>query len=305
MIAFCIVTKNNENTIKNCLKSIEEINCKIYFTDINSTDNTKNYLKKFIEIPPVSESIKDNKNNLINLLEEDFLFFIDPWEEIISGKKEIENIKLKKQEAYKVLILNKEIINKSIRIVGKNKEIKFENPIYEQIYCKEAEILNIFLKENEVKFDKEEERIKQWINKERFNSTPYYYMLCSSLKNKNYIDFIKYSEKYLFMEKNKELPSIIMTHYYMSLINLHVFKNIKKSMENIIFCIDKKPDMAEFWCILGDINFCLKKYQKSIYFYENAINFGKYRKENDEFSIEIKKYKIYPDTMIKKCKNLI
>jgi hypothetical protein len=56
---------------------------------------------------------------------------------------------------------------------------------------------------------------------------------------------------------------------------------------------------------MGDINFQLNKYQKAIYFYENAIMFGEKRKSDDEFSIEIKKYKIYPEKMIDKCKGLI
>ena len=43
----------------------------------------------------------------------------------------------------------------------------------------------------------------------------------------------------------------------------------------------------------------------AIYFYENAITMGKFRQEDDDFSIEIKKYKIYPETMMEKCKNSI
>lgn len=297
-----MVLDNNEKTIEKCLNSIKGIG-KIYFTDISKKGNTKQYLKSFIEIPAISDSVVENKNNLIKNVEEDWMFFINPWEELISGAEEIKNIlNLKKENLYKVLILNKEVINKSIRIINKSVKVKFENQIYEEIYSKNAKTLNIFLKENEKNDTEEEQKIKEWLNKEKLKSTPYYYMLCTKLKNKNYIDFIKYAEKYLFIEQNKELPSVIMTHYYLSLINLHIFKNFKKSTENILLCVEKKPDMAEFWCVLGDINFYLKKYQKAIYFYENAITMGKFRQEDDDFSIEIKKYKIYPETMTEKCK---
>lgn len=300
-IAVALVTKNNEKTIKSCLESLNDIkNKEIYYTDLGSTDSTEKYLKKFNRIEKISNKIYENKNNLIKNINENKIFFINPFEEMINGYDEIEKI-IQKDKNFKVLVLNEEIINKSVRIINKN--VFFQNEIYEEIYDKNSDVCNILLKVNkESNVDIKEEEIISWINKNRTNPKPYYYMACHQIKNKNYIEFKKYSDRYIFLENNKNLPSIIMTKYYQSLIDLHVFKNFKNSINNIIFCIDKMPTMAEFWCVLGDINFKLNKYQKAIYFYENAITLGEKRKSNDEFSIEIKKYKIYPNKMIDLCK---
>ena len=63
--------------------------------------------------------------------------------------------------------------------------------------------------------------------------------------------------------------------------------------------------MSEFWCLLVDINFEMKKYQKAYYFYDNAIILGSQRLNNDELPIDVKKYKEYPDKMKIICKDLV
>jgi hypothetical protein len=302
-----IVSKNNENTIKNCIESLKEIKeKKIYYTDMGSSDGTENYLKKFIKIEKISDIKCENKNNLISHIKEDWVLLIEPWEELQFGAKEIKNlIENENEKQYKALMLDKEVINKSIRLFKRTKDSIFKNEMYEEIYIKNTKTSNILIKKNDQIIENEKEKIENWIKKNKTNPKPYYYMCCYSLKNKNYLDFKKYSDKYIFLEKNIRLPSIIMTKYYRSLVELHVFKNIKESINNIIFCLDEKPEMSEFWCVLGDINYSLKKYQKAIYFYENALIFGKNRKADDDFSIEAKKYKLYPEGMIKKCKELL
>lgn len=306
-IAIAIVSKNNQETIKNCIESLKAIKeKKIYYTDLDSSDGTEGYLKYFTKVDKVSNNMCENKNNLIRNIKEEWILLIEPWEELKNGANEIKKIiESKNKDQYKVLILDKEVINKSIRIFKKTKESIFKNELYEEIYIKNTTSLNVLIKKNEQKIENEKEKIENWIKKNKTNPKPYYYMCCYSLKNKNYLDFKKYSEKYIFLEKNIELPSVVMTKYYQAVVDLYVFKNFKKSINNIIFCIDQKPEMSEFWCVLGDMNYQLKKYQKAIYLYENALIFGENRKIDDDFSIEIKKYKLYPETMIKKCKELI
>jgi hypothetical protein len=300
-IAIAILARNNEKTIKECLNSLEGLNNKkIYYTTL-SDDNTESYLKKYIKIDAVEGNACKNKNNLIKNIEEEWILSIEPWEEIINGHNIINQIN--HGESYKVMVLDQEVINKSIRIFKKNK--LFQNEVYEEIHDKNSKISNILFKKNPYNIGKEKEEIELWIKKNKTNPKPYYYMSCYHLKNKNYIDFKKTSERYLFLEENKNLPSVVMTKYYQSLIELHVYKNFKNSTNNIIYCLNNNPSMAEFWCVLGDINFKLNKYQKAIYFYQNAIMFGEKRKSDDNFSIEIKKYKTYPEEMIKICEGLI
>lgn len=302
-IAIAILIQNEEEkNINKCINSLKNIeNKKIYYTNVCGFNNK--ILSNYNEIKPISSNICENKNNLIKNIKEDWILSIEPWEEVINGHKSINQIINNEKESHKVMVIDNEIINKSIRIFKKNNF--FQNEIYEEIYDKKSKVSNVIFKKNEHFIEKEKEKIENWVKKNKTNPKPYYYLSCYYLKNKEYIDFKKVSEKYLFLEENKSLPSVVMTKYYQSLVNLHVYKNYKNSINDIIYCLDNNPSMAEFWCLLGDINFKLNKHQKAIYFYENAIMFGEKRKSDDEFSIEVKKYKTYPEQMIKKCKELI
>jgi hypothetical protein len=302
-IAIAIIIQNEEEkNINKCLNSLKNIeNKKIYYT---STCDFKNKaLSNCNEIKPINSNICENKNNLIKNIKEDWILSIEPWEEVINGHKSINQIINNEKESHKVMVIDNEIINKSIRIFKKNNF--FQNEIYEEIYDKKSKVSSVVFKKNEYFIEKEKEKIENWVKKNKTNPKPYYYLSCYYLKNKEYIEFKKTSEKYLFLEENKTLPSIVMTKYYQSLVNLHIYKDYKGSINDIIYCLANNPSMAEFWCMLADINFKLNKHQKAIYFYENAIMFGEKRKSDDEFSIEVKKYKTYPEQMINKCKELI
>jgi tetratricopeptide (TPR) repeat protein len=63
--------------------------------------------------------------------------------------------------------------------------------------------------------------------------------------------------------------------------------------------------MAEFWCLLGDIYYKQNKYEKSIAFYQNAMDLGSRRKNSDTWPLEISKYKTYPSKMINNCNKMI
>ena len=305
-LSFCIVTKNNEETLPSCIESFFDICKNISYIDMGSTDKTVGILEKYNgkKFKKIGEDFASNKNHLINNVKKDWLFFIEPNEIIINGKKEILDISSKNEGIYSVLLLNNEVLSKSTRFFYGN-NIKFENPIFETIYSKSSSS-NIILKELlPIKIPDEYEQISKWKSKEPLKTQPLYYESCFYIKNKKWEDFIKTAEKYIFMEKDINLPSYIMIKYYLSLILFYTQKDIKKSIQTLAFCIEKNPTMSEFWCLLGDINFEMKKYQKAYYFYDNAIILGSQRLNNDELPIDVKKYKEYPDKMKIICKDLV
>jgi glycosyltransferase involved in cell wall biosynthesis len=305
-LSFCIVTKNNEETLSNCIESFFDICRNISYIDMGSTDKTVSILEKYKgkKFKKIGEDFASNKNYLINNVKKDWLFFIEPNETIINGKKEILDISNKNEGIYNVLLLNNEILSKSTRFFCDNK-IKFENPIFETIYSKSSSS-NIILKElSPIEISDEHKQILKWKSKEPLKTQPLYYESCFYIKNKKWEDFIKTAEKYLFMEKDTNLPSYIMIKYYLSLILFYTQKDIKKAIQTLAFCIEKNPTMSEFWCLLGDINFEMKKYQKAYYFYDNAIILGSQRLNGDELPIDVKKYKEYPDKMKIICKDSI
>lgn len=95
-----------------------------------------------------------------------------------------------------------------------------------------------------------------------------------------------------------------MTRYYFSLIKCYIEKNYQEAIRSLIPCLGEKPMMAEYWCLLGDIYFAIHQYDKAICFYENAIILGSKRLKNDDYPMEISKYKEYPQKMIENCNKI-
>ena len=213
-LSFCIVTKNNEETLPSCIESFFDICRDISYIDMGSTDKTVSIMEKYNgkKFKKIGEDFASNKNFLINNVEKDWLFFIEPNEAIINGKKEILDISNKNEGIYSVLLLNNEVLSKSTRFFCDDK-IKFENPIFETIYSKSSSS-NIILKElSPIEVSDEHNQILKWKSKEPLKTQPLYYESCFYIKNKKWEDFIKTAEKYLFMEKNTNLPSYIMIKY--------------------------------------------------------------------------------------------
>ena len=66
-LSICVVTKNNQDTLDECIISIKDICSDIIFTDMGSNDDTLEIIHryKYKIFPQVSKNKKDNKNNLI------------------------------------------------------------------------------------------------------------------------------------------------------------------------------------------------------------------------------------------------
>ena len=306
-LSICVVTKNNQDTLDECIISINDICSDIIFTDMGSNDDTLEIIHryKYKILPQVSKNKKDNKNNLIKYSKNDWILFIEPNEKIINGKNEIDKLIDEKQSVYSILLLQNNILSKSIRLFNKNLNISFENPIYENIYHESIKTSIVLKQIADIEIEDEFEILTKWKESEKLKSYPLYYESCFFIKNKKYEEFLKASKRYLFFEENTDLPSYLMIKYYSALIYFYIKKDFSNSVSNIIFCLEKNPTMAEFWCLLGDINFELKKYKKAFYIYENAIILGKLRVNDDDLPVDIIKYKDYPEKMKINCKEAL
>ena len=270
---------------------------------IDFTSRFKNIKATILESAS-EEDPSENKNSFFRLDYKWFLF-LDAQDTLTNGKDHLANIVTQDQGVYKVLLLNNGVITKSIRLVNKNSGVVFENPIYENIFYSSSKNTNILLETKDKQVKDEIIKIDKWKNKNKFDSVPLYYESCFYLKNQDYKKFISTTEKYFFIEKNSNLPSYIMLKYYQAFVYFYHLNDISKSFQNLIFCIEKNPTLAEFWCLLGDINFELKKYKKAYYYYDNDLVLGKVRNKNDDLFIDIKRYEKHPENMKTKCKELI
>jgi tetratricopeptide (TPR) repeat protein len=301
-----LVVKNNETTIQNTLESLSQLKSKILVADLGCNDETIKICKNYnTEIKKLSlnDDVSQVRNELIKTSDSIWFLQIEPWETIIAGHDKIINALSNSVAAYNLSLFQGDLVTKQIRLWHKNTNLKFVNPVFE-ILKGEGKELDAFISvgENENKNFKYE-LVEKWRKQNPLANEPIYYLACCYLKNKNWDAFLNFSEIYLHQEK-KETMSYFMTHYYCSMVNCYIKKQYEKAIKFLLPCIAKKPTMAEFWCLLGDVYYDVKDYEKAIDFYENAYILGSKRLKNDDWPMEISKYKEYPLKMMESCKNI-
>lgn len=300
MLTIQIVTKNNQRTIERTIQSLLNLEGQIVIGDIGSSDDTleicRRYRAKIINIPWENDYSKARNR----LLTDDWNLIIEPWEVFADGYDEIR--KPKKPGVFELQIFNNNIITKETRY-WHGDEIKFQYPVFETITAKADPIAASIAVVDEP--DRRQERLKlaqKWLNREPTKTEPHYYVAMGLLSLGMYRQFIGVAEQYLL--KDSSSKSGIMTRYYMAHVLLHCLGDSKSAGKCILTCISAHPLMAEFWCLLGDLYYHQKKYDKAIAFYENAIILGSKRSNEDGWPIEIAKYKEYPTKLIENAKQI-
>lgn len=297
-ITTIILTCDNESTIE---KTLQSISGDILIGDMGSKDSTLSICKKYnasiIKIPFENDYSKA-KNELISHVKSDWILNIEPWEALVQSNFKGADI----ANSYHLQIISNGVVSKSIRFWHKSKSLSFVNPAFE-IIDDDSNYIPSIIYSSPINTTNQMNIINRWKKEKPTDSAPYYYEACVLLQNKKYNEFLSVSQKYLFLEK-VGIP-VVMTKYYLAAIQLYIKKDASNSLRNILPCIATKPNMAEFWCLLGDIYYYKKIYKKAMAFYQNAIYAGERRLKEDVWPIEIGKYKNYPNEMIKSCKSIL
>lgn len=293
MLTVQILLRNNKETIGKALDSVSGIG-KVVVGNLGSSDGSLSICSSYgVEIVDVSEK-RDFSIIRNGLASEELNFYLEAWEFLARGKEEI----ISADEPGQVCVIRGGIASKETRIWrGKN---GFANPVYETIVGQNAKYdPRIVIVSGDVPNLESERRglLKKWLESRPTSCEPYYYMACSFLYERKYGEFFFYANKYMAMEKNHGVESVLLC-YYMAQIELHTGR-LNEASSHILFCLSVRPMMAEFWCLLGDMFYRQSKFGKARSMYENAMTIGRSRKNSDSYPVEISKYKEYPEKMIK------
>lgn len=306
MTTIQILVRNNESTIEKCINSFPLDKVNFIIGDLGSSDSTISICRKFtkniIDVAGLHDNSKarqklmDTSNSLWN-------FIIYPWEICFSGTEEILNLKNEKFN-FKVSVVQGDVLTEEVRLISKKNKYKFSNPIFETIESK-SNFSPIYLASSgRSDLDYHLSSVERWRKSDPLSMEPIYYSACVNLILKNWDNFINYGNMYVSKENGSKMPKV-MTHYYLSMVYLYVKKDFQKAIKNLIFCIAKRPVMAEFWCLLADVFYSTSEYQKAINFYQIAMELGSQRLNHDDWPLEISKYKSYPEKMISTCESLV
>ena len=298
-----ILTKDNQETIEDCLNSISQINCKIIIGDLGSKDKTIEKCLKFKpEIIKISlnDDISQARNFLIDKANTVWHLMIEPWEVLLTPTEAIIEKMLYEACAYKFHVLQGDLVTKETRLWNKSLNLKFKNPIYETIDA-EAKMAAIYIISKGGKRSiPTKELAHKWKAKNPLSADPIYYIACSELIDKNWDTFLNYADLFLHQQKKQNI-SYFMTCYYMAMVLCYIKKDYQKAIQTLCPCIIKNPTLAEFWCLLADVYYAISEYNKAYHFYNNAKILGSRRLESSDYPMEISKYKDYPEKMMQAC----
>jgi tetratricopeptide (TPR) repeat protein len=299
MITIQILVRNDENTIRAALESLGSLDARIVVGDLGSRDGTLSICRSF-GADVVKPRWDNDYSKIRNELASDGLnMYLDPWEVLAKGHELIAGIEANSA----VYVVRNGMVSKEIRLWAGS---SFVNPVYETIVDKDAQCFPGIAVIGGPGPDLREERsriVADWMQRNPTSPEPYYYTAISRLENRKYEDFCAFARQYLAMEKNAGATAV-MLYYHIAQIELHT-GDLGSAVNQLLRCLSLHPDMAEFWCLLGDMLYKVQKYENAAAMYENAMILGKRRRGDDPYPVDVAKYGVYPSKMIQNIKNLL
>jgi tetratricopeptide (TPR) repeat protein len=282
---------------------VTTLNANIRIIDIGSTDDTPNICRNYglnVESHSLNENFAELRNNCLG---SDWNLFIDPHEELVSGHDEInEIVRNKKKQSFYFSVVQGTILTKEIRLW--NNGLQFRNPVYESI--KDDGLISDFLilsQQGQIDLNQRFGLVDKWRKAQPISPDPYYYQALTHLLAGNYDKFVPLAKYYI--EQEKKGMATIMLRYYLAMLQAYELEDFNEATRNLLLCLLEKPLMSEFWCLMGDIQYQIKDYQKAIDFYENAVILGTRRLKSDLWPMDISKYQDHPQKMITAAKKIL
>ncbi len=298
MLTIQILTNNDEKTIQACLNSINFEETRIVVGDLGSTDSTRDMCMEVATVVDLGNLPRNvARNKLLNDYGSERNLWLQPWEYVVKGMEAV-----KSTGNRSATILQNNSLMQEVRTW--DGQANFANPIFEKLDAVGQPSPLLIFSQGHVQ-DNVFMRLNRWKKEQPLAFEPYYYEALMLFSQGKYDEFFKAADHYLFMDK-KTSPSVIMMRYYYAMgqiIHRHAYR---PALQNLNLCLCHKPLMAEFWCLMGDVYYhLLKKFSYAKKLYENAMILGSKRLQNDDYPLEISKYKAYPLKMIESCRSLL
>jgi len=306
-ISLCIITKNNEKTLRACLQSVENLVNERILVDTGSTDPTlkiaENFSCKIFHFK-WNDNFSDAKNFALSKATNPWVLFLDADETI--SKKDHEKIKklietnkflgfsliqrsytngiggfnwtsTKDDEYKESKIATGYIPRKMVRLFKNHTKIKFRGAIHDNV-------ANSILKIGQIKdtnipihhfgylnlSNNRKERTRYYINIEKKNYKNDFFQDCQIGTQLHEIGENEEAEKFLkkSIEKNSEFPY--------SWLELGIIMLEKRNFEQAKSSLHKAESLIKepmIYNYLGVLYGMLKEYEKSIFYLKRAISF--------------------------------
>jgi len=298
MLTIQLIVKDNESTLRAALESLSPLNSEIRVADLGSKDRSREICEQYgVQIQHFRD-VEDYSAIRNQLLGEGWNFYLHPWEKLVSGHEQILNTI--GSSCYFDVYQGKNI-SREIRLC---RGLQFRYPIYETLVDPAATKLpqGIIWALPHRRYEDAMPFIESW--KSRSGATePYYYLAWELLGQGSFTSFENIAKHYLSLEAIPK--SSLMLRYRLAQVQLYNLGKPSEAATNALCCVGAKPLMAEFWCLLGDVYYAQKLYPHAKELYENAMILGARRPGDDDWPVELEKYKQHPTQMIESCEDMI
>jgi glycosyltransferase involved in cell wall biosynthesis len=252
-ISVCMIVKDEEQFLDNCLQSIKVIADEIIIIDTGSKDNTVNIARKYtdkIYFHPWNDSFSEARNHYFKYASGDWIFQIDADEELAKEDiplllKAVKNTMIDAIMVQIVSQLNRgqsEARHNVERLFRNNGKIHYEGRVHNRLVgFKTPKIYPIHilhygydLNDKELSEKKQKKRItllKMDINDQPENPLPYHYLTCCYLPGGLFNETLEVGLRAIELAKkeNSENPIFLWTRYNLAMAyyKLKDFENAK------------------------------------------------------------------------------
>ena len=291
-ISLCMIVKNEEETLEQCLKSVNEICDEIIIVDTGSTDRTKDIAKKFTNRIYHFKWIDDfsaARNYAFSLAKMDYILWLDA-DDVIMPEDQLKLKRLKKDLKLNVdsvsmnyIIQFDEYQNPSFyyrrhRLVKRSNNFKWIGPVHEYLEVGgnilQADIAVVHRKHDKRVNSHQEDRNLKIYEKglkagEIFSPRDLFYYANELKDHQKYKKAINYYQKFLAKKigwlEDKIRACLNMAECY------EILKIEDKKVESLVKTLTFDRPRSEACCRLGDHFKDTREFQTAIFWYETAI----------------------------------
>lgn len=309
-VALNLITTNNEPYLKDCLESVKKIKPE-YTIVYNGKENSeelelcKQYTKNII-IQEWKENFSELRNVAIENTKSPWILWLDS-DEVIEDVEMIKNInQMNSYHSFKLIHGSTTV--SQLRLFRNDPRIKWKYPVHEKIVPSNLPDwypdIKIIHKVNNIQRSSARNIgiLLKELDKDPVNADYNFYLAIEYHLLGQQMKALLYAEKFLLHCTIQEVNVRKMyIRYLISWIYTFHLRNYQKAIQIILGQIALNCNIAEFWCLLGDIYLKLGKYDHAYRFYENAIIMGKYKHEH-MWITDLDRYDNYPRFRMEQCK---
>lgn len=283
-ISVCLIAKNEEKFLDQCLRSIQPLADEIIFVDTGSTDRTVEIARRYtskIWRHPWNDSFSEARNHYLKYATGDWIFQIDADEKLL--KEDIPNvIRATQDESIDAVLIqivnitrqgNSRGVFNVERIFRNNGVIHYEGRVHNRIVGITASkvypirFLHYGYDPAEGDTEKKFARTVSLLNKDLAdnpnNPATHHYLSCSYLSRNMYGETIEHGLQAIRLAENKHDPMLLWTHYNVSLAYYRL-NDPKLAEETAMRALSLYPDHIDSHFLMIVICFDQKRWESLI-----------------------------------------